>query len=36
MEVVFSCFLFFHMVIVKQETHDLHDFMVKFVIFNFN
>ncbi len=32
------CFraFFFHMVIVKHETHHLHDFVVKFVIFNVN
>ncbi len=33
---VCSCILFFHMIIVKHETHHLHDFMVKFVIFNVN
>ncbi len=33
---MFSCILFFHMVIVKHETHHLHDFMVKCVIFNVN
>ncbi len=32
----FRAFNFFHMVIVKHETHHLHDFMVKFVIFNVN
>ncbi len=37
MEVMCFCaFYFFHMVIVKHETHHLHDFMVKFVIFNVN
>ncbi len=36
MEIIFSCILFFHKVIVKHETHHLHDFMVKFVIFNVN
>ncbi len=35
-EVVFSCIFFFHMVIVKHETHHLHDFVVKLVIFNVN
>ncbi len=34
-EVVLSC-IFFHMVIVKHETHHSHDFVVKFVIFNVN
>ncbi len=35
-ELVFSCISFLHMVIVKHETHHLHDFVVKFVIFNVN
>ncbi len=34
-EVVFLC-IFFHMVIVKHETHHLHDFVVKCIIFNVN
>ncbi len=33
---MFLCILFFHMVIVKHETHHLHDFMVKMFIFNVN
>ncbi len=33
---VFSCILFFHMVIVKHKTHHLHDFTVKLVIFKNN
>ncbi len=33
---MFLCILVFHMVIVKHETHHLHDFVVKFVIFNVN
>ncbi len=28
--------IFFHVVIVKHETHHLHDFVVKFVTFNVN
>ncbi len=33
---MFLCILFFHMVIVKHETHHLHEFMVKCFIFNVN
>ncbi len=32
----FHAFDFFHMVIVKYETHHLHDLMVKCVILNVN
>ncbi len=33
---IHACILFFNMVIVKHETQHLHDFKVKFIIFNVN